>query len=660
MVDLGHIASTRTRPLHVVKIGSASLGHPGVFDELAALHRGGASLLVVAGGAEGIRRHYAATGRPLRFLHLRDGRQVRYCPAEEMEHIVAAYEHDTLARVRREVAARGLTLHAAVAAGDGLVRGRMNGPLRTIRDGRPAVVRDHRAGTVTAIDARRLRHLLSAFDVVCLSPPVADLDGGPQLNVDADVLAAELANALDADHLRLVTGTPGLLADRDDPSSRLADVAAGQGGRHARGRMLQKVRAAEIAMAGTADIAVTGPHTLDAARGSRFWRALPPADDLLLLSRAVEISSVSRDERELATYLAGWCLERGVDARVDGAGNLVATRGTGPRRLLMLGHLDTVDHRWPVRWTGDTLTGRGCVDAKGSLAAFLEVLAGLDVPEGGQVRVVGAVEEEMTSRGAFHVRDAYPADAVIAGEPSGAGALTVSYNGLVKLRLSLREPAAHGAGEGTSTAADQLVDAVTTIRATLLGAYPGTLCTTLGIHSVNAGDASVGSTVIDIRVPRDVDPADVADRMGRIVAPVTCEVLRATPWAGTGRADPLVRAFTRALRDAGLSPRYLAKKGSSDLNTLATTWRRVPMVAYGPGDSALDHTPVERLTASEYRLGRDVLGAAVRNWLGGTDPVPPWTVGHDTQPRAASGSRGHGVRRQRVLERPLDDALHRR
>jgi LysW-gamma-L-lysine carboxypeptidase len=51
------------------------------------------------------------------------------------------------------------------------------------------------------------------------------------------------------------------------------------------------------------------------------------------------------------------------------------------------------------------------------------------------------------------------------------------------------------------------------------------------------------------------------------------------------------------------------------MNTLATTWRGVPMVAYGPGDSALDHTDVERLPAADYRLARKVLADAVRAWL---------------------------------------------
>lgn len=95
--------------------------------------------------------------------------------------------------------------------------------------------------------------------------------------MDADVLAAALARALDADHLRLVTGTAGLLTDPADPASTLRHAHPGEAARYAGGRMRQKVRAAELALDGTGDVAITGPHTLAEPTGwTRFWREAPP------------------------------------------------------------------------------------------------------------------------------------------------------------------------------------------------------------------------------------------------------------------------------------------------------------------------------------------------------------------------------------------------
>ncbi|WP_406277961.1 M20/M25/M40 family metallo-hydrolase [Embleya sp. NBC_00896] len=609
------VPGARDAALYVVKLGSATLAHDRVFDELLALHRRGARLLVVAGGAAGIAEYCARIGREVRTLTSRTGDAIRYCPPEELPHVVAAYTQVTLPRVEEALTRRGLSVLAVPAHSGALVHASVAGPLRVVENGRTRLVRDQRAGTAAGVDIPRLTGLLATFDVVCLSPPVADVDGGTPLNIDADVLAAELARALDAAHLRLVTGTAGLLADPDRPDSTLRDVGRGQGQHWARGRMRHKVRAAEIALDGSCDVAITGPHTLAGAHATRFWRAPAPTPDLELLARAVEMASVSGDERELAEYLAQWCAEHKIDAEIDAVGNLVATRGSGPRRLLLLGHLDTVPHRWPARWDGDALTGRGCVDAKASLVTYLRTLADLDVPDDAQVRVVGVVQEETTGAGAFHARDHYPADAVVIGEPSGAGALTIGYYGLVKIRLSGSERTEHTAGKGVRTAGDRMVDALCAVRDEVERRHPDAMTAVLGIHARNQGDTQVGDAVVDVRVPPALDVDELLGALRELTMdPIRLEVVRATPGVTTPRSDPLVKVFQRAFRAADVTPRFLLKKGSSDMNTLATTWHGVPMVAYGPGDAKLDHTPHERLDAAEFRRAQGILTAAVRAW----------------------------------------------
>lgn len=616
MPALGEVASAGDAALYVVKLGSATLAHNAVFDELLDLHRRSARLLVVVGGAAGITEYYRRIGREVRSVTLRGGNEVRYCPPDELPYLVAAYEQITLPRVEEQLGTRGLSVFATVAHKGPLVRADVGGPLRVTDGGRTRLIRDHRAGTIRDVAADRLESLLRAFDVVCIAPPVADAALGTPLNVDADVLAAETAKALDADHLRLVTGTAGLLTDPSAPVSTLRHAARGEGGGYAGGRMRQKVRAAETALDGTCDVAITGPHTLSTAQGTWFWRAPAPAPDLSLLARAVEISSVSNDESALAEFLTGWCAERGIPARIDSAGNFVATRGSGPRRLLMLGHIDTVPHRWRVGWDGDVLSGRGSVDAKASLVAYLQTLADLDVPDHARVQVVGAVQEETTGAGAFHVRDHYPADAVIVGEPSGAAALTIGYYGLVKVRFSVSEHTEHTAGQGVRTAGDRMVEVLRATRAAVERLDPEALTAVLGIRALNEGDLQTGEAVVDVRVPPRLDEGELLAALEKATAePVRLDVLRATPGVSTARSAPLVRAFQRAFRTAGSSPRYLMKKGSSDMNTLATTWRGVPMVAYGPGDSKHDHTPHERLPAPEFRQARTVLAGAVREWL---------------------------------------------
>ncbi|GIH71601.1 bifunctional protein: acetyl-glutamate kinase; acetyl-ornithine deacetylase [Sphaerimonospora thailandensis] len=604
----------------MVKAGSATLDHETIFREIAELSARGARVLLVAGGAVFIERHYESLNRAVPIRRMAGGDEFRYCPAEEMPFVVAAYEQVALPVVEAGLGAHRLAVFASVAGRAALVSGTPNKPIRVVSDeGRISVVRDHRAGVPDAVDTGRLTALLDAYDVVCLSPPVAGADGEAPLNVDADVLAAVLANALDADHLRLVTGTPGLLRDPADPSSTLRHLHPGEGGQFAGGRMRQKVRAAEIALAGSADVAITGPHTMaDDGGWTRFWPEPPPAEDLALLSRTVTIPSVSRDEYELARYLVRWCAERGIEAWIDEAGNLVAVKGGGPRRLMMLGHLDTVPFRWPVRWeAGEHLFGRGSVDAKGCLAGFLEVLSVAEVPPDGQLRVVGAVEEEISSsKGAFHVRDNYPADAVVIGEPSGSATLTLGYFGLFKLKITATVSSGHSAGMDAVSGPDRLIEVTQAIRESVLKQAPEALSAVIDMWTEPGSRSNRAVAVLNFRVPPDADLASIEEAaLAHAGADASIEVQRATPGFSGSRTTSLAKAFTRSFGKAGIRPRFVVKKGTSDMNTLATTWTGVPMVAYGPGDSSLDHTDVERIGVAEYRQAVGVLAEAVANWF---------------------------------------------
>ena len=74
---------------------------------------------------------------------------------------------------------------------------------------------------------------------------------------------------------------------------------------------------------------------------------------------------------------------------------------------------------------------------------------------------------------------------------------------------------------------------------------------------------------------------------------------------------PLVRSFLAAIRQHGGSPTFTVKSGTSDMNLTAPVWQ-CPTVAYGPGDSDLDHTPHEHILISEYQRAIQVLAEVLR------------------------------------------------
>ena len=59
-----------------------------------------------------------------------------------------------------------------------------------------------------------------------------------------------------------------------------------------------------------------------------------------------------------------------------------------------------------------------------------------------------------------------------------------------------------------------------------------------------------------------------------------------------------------------VSPRFVYKTGTSDMNVVGPVWQ-CPMLAYGPGDSTLDHTPDEHLHLDDYQRAIAVLAAAL-------------------------------------------------
>ncbi|MFZ1768561.1 MAG: M20/M25/M40 family metallo-hydrolase, partial [Caldilinea sp.] len=114
--------------------------------------------------------------------------------------------------------------------------------------------------------------------------------------------------------------------------------------------------------------------------------------------------------------------------------------------------------------------------------------------------------------------------------------------------------------------------------------------------------------------PISIAPARSAEIT--IPGPLTSITLRFSSyepaWRGE-RSNPLVRSFLAALREVAPAEKlgFVLKTGTSDMNVVGPAWG-CPIVAYGPGDSSLDHTPHEHLPLDEYWQAVQVLEATLR------------------------------------------------
>lgn len=344
-------------------------------------------------------------------------------------------------------------------------------------------------------------------------------------------------------------------------------------------------------------------------------------DDAGFLERLVAIPSVSGEEDALARYLAERMRGLGFRVRRDEVGNVIGEVGdpNAGRTLVLLGHMDTVPGDIPVRREGGLLYGRGAVDAKGPLAAF--VLAAVRVAyqlRGTRLVVVGAVEEEARSRGARHLAGTMtPPDGVIIGEPSGWQGITLGYKGTLWVDYRLTRAAGHGAGDRSTSAEEAVAFWSRLVRyaAERNGDRRPPRFDTLDptLRSISTGGDGLEDEVemrIGLRLPLGVDVAALQQAMGEwrdgaeVSFPYSEQPFRAK------KNTPVVRALLRAIRAAGGRPRFKLKTGTSDMNVVGPAWG-CPIVAYGPGDSSLDHTPDEHIAVDEFRRAVGVLAQAL-------------------------------------------------
>jgi acetylglutamate kinase len=82
-------------------------------------------------------------------------------------------------------------------------------------------------GDVARVDPSVLIPLLDQGYIPVISS-VAPNESGNSYNINADTVAGELAAALDAEKLLLLTDTPGILRDRHDPGSLIRQLSLGE------------------------------------------------------------------------------------------------------------------------------------------------------------------------------------------------------------------------------------------------------------------------------------------------------------------------------------------------------------------------------------------------------------------------------------------------
>ncbi len=178
-----------------------------VLRDIALLSSVGVQIVVVHGGGPEINQWLKKLGIKPVFLN-----GLRITDTETMDVV----EMVLAGRVNKQIVS-GINNHGSLAVGlcgidGGLIEA------RTLGDGTHGLV-----GEVAKVNTKILKPLLEGGYVPVISS-VSNSPDGRSHNINADTVAGELAAALGAEKLILLTDTPGILRTENDPSSLIEKI----------------------------------------------------------------------------------------------------------------------------------------------------------------------------------------------------------------------------------------------------------------------------------------------------------------------------------------------------------------------------------------------------------------------------------------------------
>jgi acetylglutamate/LysW-gamma-L-alpha-aminoadipate kinase len=237
----------------VIKVGGgADVDYPALCDDIAALTARGVPMVLVHGGSHETNRIATALGSPPRFVTTASGHVSRYTDQAAMDSFLMVYAGKINKRIVELLQQRGINAFGCSGLDGQILRAERKSTVRIVENGKQLILRDDRTGTSDGVNSSLLATLRNA-GVLPVIAPIACSHSGDALNVDGDRAAAQIALALQADTLLLLSSVPGLLRTFPDETSLILTIPRAEIDTYmdlAQGRMKKKVMGAAEALAG--------------------------------------------------------------------------------------------------------------------------------------------------------------------------------------------------------------------------------------------------------------------------------------------------------------------------------------------------------------------------------------------------------------------------
>lgn len=204
-------------------------------------------LVLVHGGGKGVTEVASKLGKEQKFVFSPTGFRSRYTDKETMEIFTMVMAGRINKKLVSAIQKQGIPVVGLSGLDGYLLRAERKKRLIVVNDqGRKQVIDGGYTGKVNQVNAALLRLLLDNGYVPLVSPVAVSEEFEP-LNVDADRTAANIAGALNADKLVLLTDVEGLMLDgklvselsTEDAEAKLKKIGGG---------MITKVYAAQEAL----------------------------------------------------------------------------------------------------------------------------------------------------------------------------------------------------------------------------------------------------------------------------------------------------------------------------------------------------------------------------------------------------------------------------
>jgi glutamate carboxypeptidase len=344
------------------------------------------------------------------------------------------------------------------------------------------------------------------------------------------------------------------------------------------------------------------------------------------LRELVDISSPSGDidgaERALAVCIgllpAGAAIDRPACSSHDHAPDLIGTvTGTGTRKLMLLGHVDTVishDAHQPLRRDGDRLYGTGTVDMKGGDVLALGVARALARrPDTfAELSVLMVTDEEWRTRPFVHAPRFAGYDACLCFEGGqldndGQEGVVVRRKAAGTLRILATGRASHS-GSAPDRGLNALLALARTATAIASRHDPhGPEQLSVVPTVMRSGDAfnvvpAAGELIFDLRAHGLTAFDDVLAAVGADLDGVALEARMERKWPGMDSTGVTAGLLARASRRLGRTLAGVPRGGASDASHFAGT---IALTvdglgprgggAHTPGEFVLEPTMRERL-----------------------------------------------------------------